>query len=391
MCDWLSVPSWGDSGSTIMVLLQIAQLPALIIVLAAYHLWLVESLASPSPPAKGFGTPKTPPLRYTVDDSCQPLIDRLQRSKADLKSVAIGVSLSDTNSGRQRGLYATKNIKGESIICKIPSDLALALSDPANGGLDCPTMAHNGASYLRNFRNQPDWDFYTSSLPTSTPPTPDMFSDEELALLEWPWLVEAVKERQEALRTVTQEDSSIDASELQQATALVASRSFAITVAEDDKEETTPTDGDNPSMMDDRGQVITKAGGRRSIRVLLPLLDMANHSGRKANARMTIIDPQKDEAWFALTATRSIRKGEEICLFYGDTSDALLLNYGFVDDHNSMDKYMVKKNPFAEWTTTLEEDKTMLQMMQEDEDDKGNLESILKLRIQLKQAQLSVD
>lgn len=90
--------------------------------------------------------------------------------------------------------------------------------------------------------------------------------------------------------------------------------------------------------LDDRGQVVTKAGERQSIQMLVPYLDMVNHhSQNNCNAKWTVLNPQKDDAWFALVATRSIPLHKEITISYGsqvETSDELLLNFGFVDNSN---------------------------------------------------------
>lgn len=350
-----------------------------------FIIW-VDVNALSTTPAKGFGAPKASKLLHTPDLSCQQLTEKLLESGATLKGVEIG-----TYNGR-RGLFATKNISADKIICKIPSDLALALSDPAQGGQDCPTMAHCGANYLAKFAHAKEWEFYTSSLPSVPPVTPDLYSDEEVALLEYPPLLTAVHERRDAIDQVAAQ-VGVDRSDLQRCTALVSSRSFSLAIADDDDAMPTadPNVNDGIAMMDDRGQVITKAGERQSIRVLVPFIDMANHGGstHKANAKLTIIDAHKDDAWFALTATRKIPMGREICLFYGDTSDSLLLNYGIVEE-NSMDKYMLKKHPFSDWTTTLAEDEEMLKMLEGDEkgDVSGNLSSVLKLRIQLKKSQM---
>ena len=67
--------------------------------------------------------------------------------------------------------------------------------------------------------------------------------------------------------------------ELQFATWLVASRSFAIKISVDD-----------PLVRE--GAVSTQ---EKSIRVLLPYLDMINHSSDNANSELHLIDPEKDD------------------------------------------------------------------------------------------------
>lgn len=69
---------------------------------------------------------------------------------------------------------------------------------------------------------------------------------------------------------------SIPSDDLQFATWLVASRSFAIKISVDD-----------PLVKDGAVKTTEKA-----IRVLLPYLDMINHSSNKANAELHLIDPE---------------------------------------------------------------------------------------------------
>jgi hypothetical protein len=128
---------------------------------------------------------------------------------------------------------------------------------------------------------------------------------------------------------------------------------------------------------------------------------MANHRSKEFNAAITILDPEKDEAWFALQVTRNIPIGKEITVAYGsgaDTSIELLLNYGFVEPGNPMDAYLLKKEKknqntpedciatISDWTTTLDEDKAMLAAMTENDDDANHLQNILRFRIQMKES-----
>lgn len=119
--------------------------------------------------------------------------------------------------------------------------------------------------------------------------------------------------------------------------------------------------------------------------------DMANHNSDQPNAKLTLIDPEKDDAWFALEATRPIKAGKEIVIAYGsgvDSSVELLLNYGFVPQSNKIDEFMLKKGgddaiaSLDGWTTTLAEDEAMLKMAEDDE----VLKKILNFRIRLKES-----
>lgn len=377
---------------------------------------VVEALAAASAKTKksnknrssgggGFGASKENPLTHTPDTSetTQRLLQFLKAQKAKgLDDVEIGYS----QTSGLRGLFATKNFKKGQYMCQIPSDCALALSDPEKNGEDAPTLAHNGANFLSMYwnheQNKQLWSPYLDTLPTPNnakqfSPTPDYFSEDELQLLEFPRLIRQAKERKATIETVAKENG-IEFDQLQFATWLVASRTFSISISvggsSSNKDESS--DNNNDIQYDERGQVIVKAGEpKQSIRVLVPFIDMANHNSDQPNAKLTLIDPEKDEAWFALEATRPIKAGKEITIAYGggiESSAEILLNYGFVPTSNKIDEFMLQKGGeecitnLDGWTTTLEEDQTMLQMMTSDEDNNETLKKILQFRIRLKES-----
>lgn len=155
----------------------------------------------------------------------------------------------------------------------------------------------------------------------------------------------------------------------------MASRSFAIKISVDD------------SALVRKGAAISTS--EKAIRVLLPYLDMINHSDN-ANAELHLIDPEKDDAWFAIRATRPIKKGKEITISYGasgvETSAGILMNYGFVPDENKFDSLLLRKGgpdcieSLDGWSTTLEEDEAQLSQAT------GNLVNVLKFRTKMKRA-----
>ena len=210
-------------------------------------------------------------------------------------------------------------------------------------------------------------------------------------MLEFPRIVAAARRRKEDIKQVAAE-TGIDELELQMATALVSSRAFPLAVAEAD-EDLQNDAGD--IALDDRGQVMSKAGERKFIRVLCPYIDMANHKSGQCNSKWTVVDPEKDEAFFALVATRNIKAGKEISMSYGsqvDSSVELLMNYGFVPvEGNPFDEFMLKKGgddcigSADLWTTTIEEDEAMLSMAEGDTDAE-NLRKILQFRVRLKRS-----
>lgn len=339
----------------------------------------------------GFGAPKTAWKVHTTDETeaTKRLLDFLQSQNADMDNAEIGFG-----PGGMRGLFANKKISKGKMICKIPSNCVLALSDPSKRGEDAPTVAHGGSNLLKMYFHPQDakelWAPYLDTLPKnpSDAATPDFFTDEEVQLLEFPRLVQSVKQRKQDIQQVAAEQG-LSEDELQYATWLVSTRALNIQISQDgsvnDEEEV---------MRDERGQVITSARDRKSIRVLVPFLDCANHKSQP-NAKLTLIDPEKDDAWFALQATRNIGPGKEIAISYGsgvDSSVELLQNYGFVDVTNEIDSLMLEKggddaitSPDG-WTTTLQEDKTMLDMLAEEDDENGVLQKILTFRIKLKES-----
>ena len=336
---------------------------------------------------EGFGTSKEAPLVHTPDTSSetQRLLQFLKAQKATgLNHVEIGYH----QSTGIRGAFCKKSFKKGQIMCKIPSDCALALSDPSKNGEDAPTFAHAGANFLSMYWNNEQarnlWAPYLDGLPvqgtSQFDPTPDFFGDEELELLEFPRAIRLAKKRQEEISKVS-EENSIDFDQLQFATWLVASRAFPISIA---------NEGEEDPKYDEKNQVIAKRE-QRMLRVLVPFIDLVNHSSDQPNAKLTLIDPEKDDAWFALEATRPIAAGKEVRISYGtgvESSVELLTNYGFVPDKNKIDPFMLKKGgddsitSLDGWTTTLDEDKAMLSMAEGDD----TLKKILNFRIRLKEA-----
>ena len=203
----------------------------------------------------GFGASKEAPLVHTPDTSSetQRLLQFLKAQKATgLNHVEIGYH----QSTGIRGAFCKKSFKKGQIMCKIPSDCALALSDPSKNGEDAPTFAHAGANFLSMYWNNEQarnlWAPYLDGLPvqgtSQFDPTPDFFGDEELELLEFPRAIRLAKKRQEEISKVS-EENAIDFDQLQFATWLVASRAFPISIA---------NEGEEDPKYDEKNQVIAK-------------------------------------------------------------------------------------------------------------------------------------
>ncbi|CAJ1900629.1 unnamed protein product [Cylindrotheca closterium] len=354
----------------------------------------------------GFGAGTKSPLTHIPDtsDTTQALLQFLKAENAKgLADVEIGT---DANSG-VRGLFAAKNFKKGKLMCQIPSGCALALSDPSKNGEDTPTLAHGGANFLSMYWKDPKaketWAPYLNTLPqqgtSQFDPTPDFFQDDELELLEFPRAIRLAKTRKEEIANLGAEQG-LDMDELQFATWLTASRAFTISIATESEEkvktmleEDTEAESSSEDATTSEGEkqtIVTKAK-TKSIRVLVPFIDMANHNSDQPNAKLTLVDPEKDDAWFALEATRPIKAGKEIVIAYGsgvESSVELFLNYGFIPKTNTIDALMLQKGgddaitSLDGWTTSLEEDQSMLEMAKDD----PTLQKILNFRIRLKES-----
>jgi len=353
----------------------------------------------PKKAIQGFGKKskkETPvPIQHTVDTSetSSELIKFLTAQNTigisgEDKGCEIGIS----NATGQRGIYATQPIRKNDIICRIPSDCILALSNPDLGGDDIPTLAHCGRNFLDMYQTDPvaskTWKAYLDTLPSlqeNFDATPDFFTDDEIEAIEFPKIIDNVQKHLMEIAEVCAAssddgdgDDSISFEDLQFATWLVSSRSVEISMEDNDASEKV-SDG------------VIAPRSTKSIRVMTPLLDMINYSSDNANAELHLIDPEKDEAWFAIRANRNIRAGKEITMIYGsgvNTSADLFRQYGFVPEENKYDKFMLKKGgegcieSLDGWSTTLEEDKALL----EDSGLTANMKKVIQLRCQLKRS-----
>jgi len=333
------------------------------------------------------------PTAHTPDDSAstQNLLNFLLGWKSEGLGGAedAGTEIGfDMNTG-MRGVYATKSFKKNDILCKIPSDCALALSDPNVADDAMQTAAQGGQNllqwYMANDQAKQMWSAYLDTLPTGDSnfdPTPDYYSDAEIEAMEFPLATKVAKERKLELSELSG-TTGISLEELQFATWLVSSRSFPIKLSVDDPlaREINAREGALTTQI------------QKEIRVLLPYLDMINHLSANFNAELHLIDPEKDDAWFAIRAVRPIKKGKEITIPYGttgiETSVGLLMNYGFVPDENKIDERLILKGgddcieKLDGWSTTLEEDEAALES---GGDSLGNMKNVLRLRVKLKKA-----
>ena len=75
----------------------------------------------------------------------------------------------DTSHGI-RGLYATKSFKANEIVCKIPSDVALAVTDPSTATGEQESVVDGAVNFLEWYANNAQarvmWTAYLDTLPT---------------------------------------------------------------------------------------------------------------------------------------------------------------------------------------------------------------------------------
>jgi len=349
----------------------------------------------PKKAIQGFGKKSTKEtIHHTVDTSetTSELIKFLTaQNTIGLSGEDKGCEIGISNTGR-RGIYTTRPYRKNDIICRIPSDCILALSNPDLGGDDTPTLAHCGRNFLDMYQNHPEgsktWKAYLDTLPSlqeTFDATPDFFTDEEIEAIEFPKMTDAVNKHLMEIAELCAASSddgdgndSIPFEDLQFATWLVSSRSIKISMEDNDASKEVP-DG------------VIAPRSNKSIRVMTPFLDMINHSSDNSNAELHLIDPEKDEAWFTIKANRNIKEGREITMSYGSgvmSSVDLLRQYGFVPEENKFDKYMLKKGgegcieSLDGWSTTLKEDEALLK----DSGLTGNMRKVLQLRCQLKRS-----
>lgn len=288
-----------------------------------------------------------------------------------------------------RGLYAKEHHEEGEYLVAVPMDAALVIEEKetfdAERGRKFITLRDRiggDGNSQSEAGNRLCYDAYLDVLPSkgdNFDPTPDFWDDDEIAALEFPRVVNEARARRMRVQEVANEEEDVALDELQLATWLVESRCFSMLKFLD-------SDSDDE-------QVETTC-------VIIPYLDMINHSSDNSNAMIQLLDSDDededdDAAYFAVVATKDINPGDEVLLSYGmqeDSSVDLLLNYGFVPSTN---KYDVDMFEFCEddcffteeeWSTTLQEDEQRLQAIEASEDKAPIEETTLRFKIKLKRA-----
>ncbi|KAG7349126.1 SET methyltransferase domain containing protein [Nitzschia inconspicua] len=141
--------------------------------------------------------------------------------------------------------------------------------------------------------------------------------------------------------------------------------------------------------------------------VLVPLMDMINHSSKDFNTMLSVMGNSEDEnqiddkddngseeqLFYTVVASRDIVEGEELLISYGSQEDSsleLLLHYGFVPEHNPYDADFIAWSGAVDempscWSTSLQDDEGRLKQLILSNSNSVEL-TILKFRIRMKQA-----
>ena len=344
-------------------------------------------------------------VQFLVDEECEGIglvptdEENLLRDQADGDDDDDGgVEIGFSSETGIRGLFAKGDYEAGDYLSAIPFPTTLLIDDAEVG--ENTTDAERGLLFLQRYQDPTsmtttgsDWSAYLGCLPTrdnSFDPTPDFFTSDQLESTEFPDLINAALQRREDVQRVA-DQYGVDTNDLQFATWIVKSRCFTIVRLK----QIDP--------LNDPGKKIIHF---RS--VMIPLLDMINHSSNDANAELEVVETNiDDESFYALQATRPIKANEEITISYGsgqDTSIDLFLNYGFVPTSNPVDVDYLRSEQeksgdsftgSSRWSTTLEEDVEELQSMQEKlastSKDDPTRRRILEFRIKMKRALLAID
>lgn len=338
----------------------------------------------------------------------------------------------DETSGR-RGIFVAseKGIAENEYIFAVPSKSAWIvereekgkeeLSDAARGFLFWKWQQQQQQQAFTD-NNEQEWEPYIRVLPTrkeAFDPTPDFWTEEQIRALELPIVVERALSKRKCVDSFADETLGgpnqpiVSKDDLRFATWLVNSRAITIIfeTREDDCDEDTGNnsddeiDCDKDEMDDDE---IDDDDGITSMCVLVPLLDMINHSSENPNAYFAVLGDDDEEGddsdneenlYYAVVATRQLHQGEEVLISYGseeDSSVELLLQYGFVPETNPFDvdfweTFYLENDASKDgdkditfWSTTLQDDEDRLESLEENTSDIDR--TILQFRIRMKRA-----
>jgi hypothetical protein len=305
-----------------------------------------------------------------------------------------------------RGLYVIKDVAEGDCIFAIPFQSAWIVEKEEEDGKDKKTAkelsdAERGFRFLmwqrrlRDTESQDDddnnWKPYLEILPTYDIGTNDIASwtTEQIASLELPPIIQrALSKKQTVEELASQNEKTVHLNELRFATWLVNSRAITVIVDDNDDDDDDGIENDNEGDEEEEENDDRNDDENKNIStncVLVPLLDMINHSSEKPNAYYSVLgddghddddddDDEDSQLYYAIVADRDIQKNEELLTSYGSEEDSsldLLMQYGFVPDYNPFDvnfwefysqtQTITMTNVIDSfWSTTLEQDEDRL-------------------------------
>jgi hypothetical protein len=357
--------------------------------------------------------PQPPPTPYIPDvsETTIQLLGWLDAEEVEgLEGIEVGFSSSPRKSTAQndgtsspppllRGVFAKRDFQAGEYVCAVPFVTTILINEEFQPNADesdhhddddnndknkllLASKPDNGLLLQkRSFEDQQQRNRYTpyfNSIPLDSQDdnfdaTPDFWTTEEIQQLEYQELIQTILGRKNDIERLVvqqqqqqqQSSSSSYIPSLQHCCWMAQTRAFTTFK---------------------RAMDLDGTEGLLSRVVLIPLLDYLNHRSQNNNAELHVVETKEyDESFYALIATEPIRKGSQITIRYGTGSESsidIYTKYGFLPEDGNQtndDEILPEKLNGVQWSTTLEDDKAML------EQSVGNMAEVLKLRIFMKE------
>lgn len=339
-------------------------------------------------------------LSYIPDESSniRGLLDFLNEEECEgIDETCIGLS---RVSGR-RGLFAKASFQSGEYILAIPAVTAMEITvateefnEVEKGLLLLKKLTRRDGASASDFGLHNKWYRYLQCLPTRDDhfdATCDFWTESDLTELQIPSLIHESIEKNNHIHSVAI-TNNVNPDELHFATWLVRSRIFTRITSMSNRnggvKASMHTDEDHSSNNNEQDFLHQN--------VLIPYLDMINHSF-EGNAAISIIEGYTDEeSMYCLQAAQDIREGDEILITYGtgtETTLELFMKYGFLSSSSSSEEFNENDcihldfsllNP--KWTTTIQQDLELLSTVTVDEAS-VNMRKAIILRAYLKNLQ----
>ena len=346
-------------------------------------IWIAKRAPSPAELMRRPRLPSLPPILNFValldkslrkPDGTEELVEWIESAEDDggrQPSVKIEI---DTKNGL-RGLYAKSDVRKGELLVEVSYNSALLVGDTLNQPVydDFSSIpesdqwdkedvedVYQGLEFLSSFAKDDEYSPYVSTLP---PKPDDVSKTEGLPPDYWPRsTIEQIQIPDYSSRILSRKDiienvasiNRISVDDLQWATWMMRSRRFT----------TWNMVGDPNS--EDKG-LFGKIANQNKVEqiqgFLIPLIDMANHA-QDPNAALKISVNRwtrefDESSTFALRALKSISKGEEVTICYGEgdrNSLDLLEKYGFFVPDNEADSDIDWNEMKTEFTGSIEKD-----------------------------------